>query len=116
MPAPAPAPPATTSWPDFAPAPVPTPTVDPDATSVFDTTSKTDEHPLFGPPPTAAAETKAETKVDADVLQTPPAKGAPGVGAPHWDVKRNTYIQWDPELDAWMQWDLAKNEWRALKQ
>jgi len=117
VPPPAPAPPATTSWPDFGPTPVPapTPTVDPDATAVFDTTSKTDEHPLFGPPPTAAAEKKTETKADADALQTPPAKGAPGVGAPHWDVKRNTYIQWDPELDAWMQWDLAKNEWRAVK-
>ena len=133
-PPPGPRPAATTSWPEFAPAPDPTPTADPDATMVFDTTSKTDEHPIFGPPPTAAApkaesrsepqpepqpapktESKPESKTDADFPQTPPAKGSPGVGAPHWDVKRNTYIQWDPELNAWMQWDLAKNEWHAMK-
>jgi hypothetical protein len=109
-PAPAhtPVPHAPSSWPDFASPPV----TDPDATTVFDT-NKTDEHVAVGEP-AKAAESKGEWTV-------PPRPGdktgapIPGVGAPHWDVKRNTYIQWDPELDAWMQWDLAKNEWQAMK-
>jgi hypothetical protein len=113
---PAPAP----SWPDFG-----TPH-DPDATSVFDTAGTTGTNPVVDVSPT-------KDKVDSEAkppASTPsvPAEGkpepalvgeggepAPGVGAPHWDTKRNTYIQWDPELNAWMQWDYAKNEWLGMK-
>ncbi len=110
---PAPAP----SWPDFG-----TP-IDPDATSVFDTTSTTETNPVvdleairpktdtgLGPKP----ETKPEPKPQP-ALVGEGSEPAPGVGAPHWDNKRNTYIQWDPELNAWMQWDYAKNEWLSMK-
>jgi hypothetical protein len=103
------APKAATSWPDFATPPI----TDPDATSVFDTTSPTDTHAVVKEPAIGAA-----TKPESDVPPKPAEKGGepvPGVGAPHWDVKRNTYIQWDPELDAWMQWDHAKSEWHAMK-
>jgi len=113
--APTPAPPrppppgAAESWPDFG-----TPAVtDPDATSVFDTSSPTDTHVVVDDELTeASAETGAKPR------PAPTGEGgepAPGVGAPHWDTKRNTYIQWDPELEAWMQWDYAKNEWLGMK-
>jgi uncharacterized RDD family membrane protein YckC len=122
MPVPPPAPaappaPNAPSWPDFGTPPI----TDPDATSVFDTTSPTDTHPVVDESATKA-KVGAEAKVD--VAPTSESKSesksegsepAPGVGAPHWDTKRNTYIQWDPELNAWMQWDYAKSEWHGMK-
>jgi uncharacterized RDD family membrane protein YckC len=107
---PSPSPTGTTSWPDFA---TPTPPTDPDATSVFDTESPTDTHAVV-----KESAVDKDTKAESDIPPKPSDKGGepvPGVGAPHWDAKRNTYIQWDPELDAWMQWDHAKSEWNAMK-
>jgi uncharacterized RDD family membrane protein YckC len=108
---PAPPPPAATapSWPDFGPPPK----TDPDATSVFDTTSPTDKHPVVDDP-AVMAKTGGEARADPPVTSEG-GEPAPGVGAPHWDTKRNTYIQWDPELKAWMQWDYAKSEWHGMK-
>ena len=112
----APAPPSAPT-PDAAPAPswpaFGTPAVDPDATSVFDTSGPTGTHPVVD-----EAMAKPKAVVDAKTGPAATAEGgepAPGVNAPHWDAKRNTYIQWDPELMAWMQWDSAKNEWQGLK-
>ncbi|MEO8695155.1 MAG: RDD family protein [Acidimicrobiales bacterium] len=108
-PAPPPAPVAPApSWPDFG-----TPH-DPDATSVFDTASTTDTNPVVDVSPKAKADTGIEAKPEP-ALVGEGGEPAPGVAAPHWDTKRNTYIQWDPELNAWMQWDYAKNEWQAMK-
>jgi uncharacterized RDD family membrane protein YckC len=106
--APPSAPTAAPSWPDFG-----TPAVDPDATSVFDTSGPTDTHPVVDvavAKPSAAVDAKAEPAAVGQADEP-----APGRDAPHWDTKRNTYIQWDPELDAWMQWDYAKNEWQGMK-
>ena len=105
--APTPASEPAPSWPDFG-----KPAVDPDATSVFDTSGPTDTHPIVD------ESTKPKAVVDAKSGPSAVGEGggpAPGVSAPHWDAKRNTYIQWDPELMAWMQWDAAKNEWLGMK-
>jgi hypothetical protein len=117
VPVPPPAPPGppapAPSWPDFATPPI----TDPDATSVFDTSSPTDTHPVVDET-VAKAKAGTDAKVDANVDAAVTSEGsepAPGVGAPHWDTKRNTYVQWDPELKAWMQWDYAKNEWHGMK-
>lgn len=56
------------------------------------------------PDPAAAASTPASTG-GAD---------QPGVGAPLWDERRDTYIQWDPELSQWMQWDDSRSSWRPI--
>ena len=111
VPSPPPPPPSTPahSWPDFGTPP----TTDPDATSVFDTTSPTDRHSVVDESATRA-KVGAEAKDDAAAAREG-GEPAPGVGAPHWDTKRNTYIQWDPELRAWMQWDYAKSEWHSMK-
>ena len=128
-PPPTPAPPAAPveSFPDFGPPPA----IDPDATSVFDTSSPTDRHDVVtddetAPEParaTAAESTRAPergaperaTPERAAPAKDEPSPSTPGVGAPHWDTKRNTYIQWDPELTSWMQWDSANNEWQRMK-
>ena len=105
----APAPTGSTSWPDFGAA---RPT-DPDATSVFDTASPTDTNAVI-----SESATSATPNVEAKPAPLPAGEGAeamPGVGAPHWDTNRNTYVQWDPELAAWMQWDYEKNEWHSIK-
>ena len=123
-PAPTPAPPPAVtpaqSFPDFG-----APTVDPDATSVFDTSSPTDRHDVVGadkPAPEPARATAESSRASEGTtperpapVHDEPSPSAPGVGAPHWDTKRNTYIQWDPELSSWMQWDYAKNEWQKMK-
>jgi hypothetical protein len=120
-------------WPDFG-----HPSADPDATTVFDTSTPTDRHDVVDEPAKAAAPPSPEKGTEpasatpdtapAGERRAEPVKAAaeagatsaggearPGVGAPHWDTKRNTYIQWDPELAAWMQWDYAKNEWQPMK-
>ena len=109
---PPPPPTAAPSWPDFG-----TP-IDPDATSVFDTTSPTSTNPVVDATIKAHADAGAEPKPEPrpePVLVGEGNEPAPGVGAPHWDTKRNTYIQWDPDLEAWMQWDYAKNEWHGMQ-
>jgi uncharacterized RDD family membrane protein YckC len=164
-PPPQPATPAVEPWPDFG-----RPPADPDATTVFDTTSPTDRHhvvdderadpardrpgaprepaeaaptvatstprpspapthpeakppsaePVATAPSTDPATKTAATEAGAQASATPratePSESTPGVGAPHWDTKRNTYIQWDPDLSAWMQWDYAKNEWQPMRE
>jgi hypothetical protein len=86
---------------------------------VFDTASTTETNPvvdLSARPPEADTATAAKPPAKPEpALVGEDGEPAPGVGAPHWDTKRNTYIQWDPELHAWMQWDYAKNEWLGMK-
>ena len=103
-------------FPDFGGEPV----TDPDATTVFDTSIPTDRHDVVGEPPAPepARSAPAESTRAPDrrpAASTEPEPSTPGVDAPHWDTRRNTYIQWDPELAAWMQWDYAKNEWQRMK-
>jgi len=52
------------------------------------------------------ADDGAEDEVAAD-----DAEAMPGVGAPHFDEARDTYIQWDPELEEWMEWSTSANRW-----